>query len=116
MGFGLHSIRWRKFISIWLQQYLPHGLDLAQVGRARHCDLQHHCLSHFPIKHLVFQDKASDIHDSNVDWNSLPHALDNPDLPIDFVRDLVIAKSEGKSLGLKENSSSHFPSGLLLSS
>jgi hypothetical protein len=43
-------------------------------------------------------------------------ALDNPDLPIDFVRDLMIAKGEGKSLGLKENSSSHFPSGLLISS
>jgi hypothetical protein len=25
-------------------------------------------------------------------------ALDNPDLPIDFVRDLMIAKGEGKSL------------------
>ena len=25
-------------------------------------------------------------------------ALDNPDLPIDFVRDLLVAKSEGKSL------------------
>ena len=25
-------------------------------------------------------------------------ALDNPDLPIDFVRDLLIAKAEGKSL------------------
>ncbi len=25
-------------------------------------------------------------------------ALDNPDLPIDFVRDLLIAKSEGKTL------------------
>jgi len=25
-------------------------------------------------------------------------ALDNPDLPIDFVRDLMIAKAEGKSL------------------
>ena len=25
-------------------------------------------------------------------------ALDNPDLPIDFVRDLLIAKAEGKAL------------------
>jgi hypothetical protein len=25
-------------------------------------------------------------------------ALDNPDLPIDFVRELMIAKGEGKSL------------------
>lgn len=25
-------------------------------------------------------------------------ALDNPDLPIDFVRDLLVAKAEGKSL------------------
>ena len=25
-------------------------------------------------------------------------ALDNPDLPIDFVRDLMIAKAEGRSL------------------
>lgn len=25
-------------------------------------------------------------------------ALDNPDLPIDFVRDLLMAKAEGKSL------------------
>jgi hypothetical protein len=25
-------------------------------------------------------------------------ALDNPDLPIDFVRDLLIARSEGKTL------------------
>jgi len=25
-------------------------------------------------------------------------ALDNPDLPIDFVRDLIVAKAEGKAL------------------
>lgn len=25
-------------------------------------------------------------------------ALDNPDLPIDFVRDLIVARSEGKAL------------------
>jgi hypothetical protein len=25
-------------------------------------------------------------------------ALDNPDLPIDFVRDLLVARAEGKSL------------------
>jgi hypothetical protein len=41
----------------------------------------------------------SDLYDQIEFWAMIGKAaLDNPDLPIEFVRDLMIAKGEGKSL------------------
>ena len=34
MVFGIHSLCWRQFVSVWFYQCLSHGLDVAKIGRA----------------------------------------------------------------------------------